>query len=285
MNDGEQINESGRAPARDAAIRWTALVAGVVAAAVLTVGCTVSGDVAQPPRGSGGVPQTQRPGVAFVSDDGRIVVSQMRQMSVIIDTPAGTIYTDPTGGVGPYAGRPAPDVVLVSHEHAENYDAETLEELAGPDTLLVVPPYVRDRLPAGLRADAVTLANGERSENGGITIEAIPAYGLGGEAERWHPRGRGNGYVVTIDNRRIYVAGSTEAIPEMLELKDIYLAFLPLYPPYALGPGEAVKAVAAMVPEYTYLYQYNSEATREEFVRGLEESPAESVIIAPDITS
>lgn len=90
--------------------------------------------------------------------------------------------------------------------------------------------------------------------------------------------------MLTIDNRRVYFAGSTEAIPEILELQDIHLAFLPLYPPYALGPAEAATAVSTVRPQCAYIYQYNSEATRDEFVRAMDESPMETAIIAPEIT-
>ncbi|WP_250004660.1 MBL fold metallo-hydrolase [Actinoplanes sp. M2I2] len=285
MNGSEQTDDRGRLTAEHGALRRTVSVAGIVAAVVLSAACSSAADVVQSPRVSGDVRASQSPDADFLSEDGRMSVSQVRQMGVIIETPAAVIYTDPTGGGHAYAGHPAPDIVLVSHEHRENYDIETLGDLVGPDTLLVVPPLVLDSLPERLRESAVPLANGERSESAGITIEAIPAYGLGGEAERWHPRGNGNGYVLTIGDRRVYVAGSTEAIPEMLALDDIYLALLPLYPPYALGPEEAVRAVSTVRPQYTYIYQYNSEGTRDDFVKAMDGAPTEMAIVAPQISS
>jgi L-ascorbate metabolism protein UlaG (beta-lactamase superfamily) len=227
----------------------------------------------------------QNPPDRFSSEGGEIAVSQVRQMSVVISTPGGVIYTDPTGGKDAYKGHPSPDMILISHEHHEHFDSDTLNEIAGPDTLLIVPPFVMERLPSNLKGKAVQLANGQASTFGGIAIEAIPSYGLTGEAARWHPKGRGNGYVVEVDGRRIYIAGSTEGTPEMRQLKDIDIALLPLYPPYALGVDDALEAVSSIKPEVTYIYQYNSTRTRDEFVNGMKQRSIATTVIAHDIGS
>ena len=219
----------------------------------------------------------------FPTDNGEITVRAVRQMSVVIEGPDGVIYTDPTGGGARYADHPAPDVILISHEHHGHYDARTLQELVRPQTRVVVPPYVFDNLPEGLRGNAVSLANGESARLGTIEVEAIAAYGLRGEVRLWHPQGRGNGYVVTVDGRRIYVAGSTDATPEMLELRDIYLAFLPLYPPYALGPDDAILAASTLRPNFAYIYQYNRIRTRDDFLGRGERELGDTIIIAPNI--
>ena len=219
----------------------------------------------------------------FSAGGAAISISPVQQMSVVIKTPAGIIYTDPTGGARRYAGYPKPDIILISHEHGEHYDAATLADLIMPSTRIVVPPYVMAQLPEPLRGHAIVLANGERTDLGAVEVEAIPSYGLGGAAEQWHPRGRGNGYIVTVNGQRLYIAGSSEAIPEMLALRDIYLAVLPLYPPYALGPEDALRAVTAMQPVLTYVYQYNSLQTRNDFVGLIEASDVPTSVIARDI--
>lgn len=233
---------------------------------------------------SGAAAQSLLPPVdTFRFEGGEISVSPVQQMSVVIKTPAGIIYTDPIGGGRRYAGYPAPDIILISHEHHEHYDAETLADLVTPTTRILVPPYVMEQLPEHLRGNAVSLANGDGVDLGRIEVEAIGAYGISGQAKQWHPQWRGNGYVVTVEGRRLYVAGSTEATPEMLSLEDIYLAVLPLYPPYALNPQEAIRAVSAMQPVVTYIYQYNSVRTRDEFIRMSENSEITGSIIAHDI--
>lgn len=244
--------------------------------AFLLFGATLSNAVAQ-----SGKPKSDR----FRLDHGEIVVSQIRQMSVVIEAPGGVIYTDPTGGRGRYAGHPAPDVILISHEHHEHYDKDTLVELVGHGTRLVVPPFVMDQLPPGLRGKAISLGNGKVLELASMTIKAIPAYGLTGAAAQWHPKGRGNGYVVNVDGRRIYVAGSSDATREMRRLKDIHIAFLPLYPPYALGVDDAIDAVSSFKPEISYIYQYNSVRTRDEFVEKMKRRASATTVIARDIDS
>ncbi|WP_188052179.1 MBL fold metallo-hydrolase [Aureimonas fodinaquatilis] len=219
----------------------------------------------------------------FQSDSGDIFVTPVQQMSVVIQTPNGIIYTDPTGGGGRYARQEAPDLILISHEHGEHYDARTLEDLVGPDTKIVVPPYVMARLPESLTGSAISLANGETAELGAIRIEAFPSYGLVGQAERWHPRGRGNAYLVTVDGQRLYIGGSTEAVPEMLELRNIDIAFIPLYPPYAMGPEDAVNVISVMQPRSVYIYQYNSVRTRDDFVRRIGSASTRLRIFTPDI--
>lgn len=221
----------------------------------------------------------------FHSDRGEIAVSQVMQMSVVIKAPGGVIYTDPTRGKERYAGHPVPDIVLVSHEHHEHFDADTLRAISGPSTRIVVPQYVMNLLPADLRPKATSLANGQSAALGSIQVEAIAAYGLKGPSAQWHPPGRGNGYVVTVDGRRLYIAGSTDATPEMLRLQDIDIAFLPLYPPYALDVDAAAQAVASFKPKTTYIYQYNSVRTRNAFIRKMKSSSSATTVVAPDIGS
>lgn len=97
--------------------------------------------------------------VQFPSDNGDILVHSVQQMSVVIETREGVIYTDPTGGAAHYAGYRKPDIILISHEHGEHFDVQTLEELAGPESRIVIPPYVMEQIPENLRSRVVSLAN------------------------------------------------------------------------------------------------------------------------------
>ncbi|NUB44988.1 MBL fold metallo-hydrolase [Fertoebacter nigrum] len=234
---------------------------------------------------SGAVAQTVSGAVStFPGGSAEISVAQVRQMSVVVQAAGTVIYTDPTGGAERYAAHPPPDLILVSHEHAEHYDAATLQQLLQPETIIVVPPFVRDLLPESLAGRAVVLGNGQHVDLGEIGVSAVAAYGLRGPAQVWHPQGRGNGYVVTVDDRRLYFAGSTDAVPEMLALEDVFVAFLPLYPPYALGPDEAAAAVAAFRPASVYIYQYNSRATRDAFEQAMTHAAPETTVVLPEIT-
>lgn len=220
---------------------------------------------------------------SFNSATGTILVSQVMQMIVVIETPAGVIYTDPTQGKTRYSAYPTPDLILISHEHHEHFDSTTLEQIAGPNTRIVVPPFVMQQLPASLKNQAIALANGEMSEVGAVRVEAIPAYGLKGQSAHWHPFGRGNGYVLTVDGQRLYIAGSTDTTPEVLQLQNINIAFLPLYPTYAMGVNDAIQAVQAIKPQFTYIYQYNSRSTRDNFIQKMNNSLITTTVIALDI--
>ncbi|WP_118134440.1 MBL fold metallo-hydrolase [Oceanicella sp. SM1341] len=244
----------------------------VLVPAVGLAGCLNSGPIA-----------VAQETIEFPSQNGSVSVRSVRQMSVGISTAAGAIVTDPTGSASSYAAFGTPELILVSHEHDEHFDPDTLEDLAGPDTRIIVPPYVMERLPAALRDRAISLPNGDSAELGRFTVEAVAAYGLGGQAAQWHPQGRGNSYLVSLEGQRLFIAGSTEAVPEMLELRDVDLALLPLYPPYALGPEDAVRAISIMQPGAVYIYQYDSTRTRDAFLDRLSGASPHPGVSAPDI--
>ena len=107
-----------------------------------------------------------------------------------------------------------------------------------------------------LKAKATAIGNGETTTVGEIGIEAVPAYNTTEERLKYHPKGRDNGYVLTIDGKRIYIAGDTEDIPEMRALKDIYVAFVPMNLPYTMDTDQAASAVSEFKPVYAYPYHY-----------------------------
>lgn len=133
---------------------------------------------------------------------------------------------------------------------------DTLNALMGENTRLLSNPAVLAKLPGALKERASAIGNGDSSDFNGMGIEAIPAYNLTEERLKYHPKGRDNGYVLTIDNKRVYVAGDTEAIPEMRELSDIDIAFVPMNLPYTMGVEQAAEGVADFSPAVVYPYHY-----------------------------
>ena len=119
-----------------------------------------------------------------------------------------------------------------------------------PTRRLVVNPAVFAMLSDDLKAKATAIGNGETTKVGEIGIEAVPAYNTTEERLKYHPKGRDNGYVLTIDGKRIYIAGDTEDIPEMRALKDIDVAFVPMNLPYTMTTEQAASAVAEFKPDY-----------------------------------
>ena len=102
------------------------------------------------------------------------------------------------------------------------------------------------------------LANGEKTEAAGIAIEAVPAYNTTPGKEKFHPKGRDNGYVLTMGGKRVYVAGDTEDTPEMRALKGIDVAFLPMNLPYTMSVEKAAEAIRAFKPKVVYPYHFRS---------------------------
>ena len=89
-----------------------------------------------------------------------------------------------------------------------------------------------------------------------IQVEAVPAYNYSEGRTQFHPKGRDNGYILTIDGLRIYVAGDTEDIPEMATVKDIDIAFLPCNQPYTMTTDQLVKAAKMVKPKVLFPYHY-----------------------------
>lgn len=176
--------------------------------------------------------------------------------SAVLKTDNATIYIDPTGGAQPYTSYNDPDMVLITDIHGDHMNIETLDSLNLENSKLIVPQAVAEKLPASYTEKLVIINNGESKEIDGITIEAIPMYNLREEALKFHEKGRGNGYILTINGERIYFSGDTEDIPEMRNLKDIDRAYVCMNLPYTMTVDKAADAVLAFKPKKVFPYHY-----------------------------
>ena len=192
----------------------------------------------------------------FETDTGNITVHPVDHASFVMETPAGVIYCDPVGDASQYSGFPAPNLILVTHEHGDHYNAETLAALMEDGVTLITNPAVHGMLPEDLKAGASQLANGESTEWEGVSIDAIPAYNTTEERKNFHPEGRDNGYVLGFEGFRVYISGDTENTPEMKALENIDLAFLCMNLPFTMDIEQAADAVNAFKPKFVYPYHY-----------------------------
>ena len=219
-------------------------------------------------------------GDLYASDSGEIGIHPVSHASFVITAPGVTLYVDPVGDASLYEGMPAPDAILITHEHGDHYQPDTLTALPGEAPLLV-NPAVSEMLPEGLAARATVLANGESGEIAGVPVEAIPAYNTTEDRLQFHPEGRDNGYILSLDGMTIYIAGDTEDIPEMRALSGIDIAFVPMNLPYTMDVTQAASAVAEFKPRVVYPYHYRG-ADLDEFERKLSEaSDASKVVRGP----
>lgn len=153
----------------------------------------------------------------------------------------------------------SPDIIFITDIHGDHFNIATLENLNLSKATLIVPQSVADQLPEKFRRNIRILKNGADFELTGIKVEAIPMYNLPVAEESFHTKGRGNGYVLTLGSKRVYVSGDTEDIPEMRDLKDIDLAFICMNLPYTMTVKQAAEAVLSFKPKIVYPYHYRGQ--------------------------
>ncbi len=192
----------------------------------------------------------------FPTPAGDISVHPVDHASFVMETPMGVIYVDPVGDASNYSDFPAPDLILITHEHGDHYNVDTLTALAGDETTMITNPAVYEMLPEALKSKATMIANGEDTMFGDLKIEAIPAYNTTEERKDFHPEGRDNGYVLNIPDFRVYISGDTEGTPEMRNLENIELAFVCMNLPFTMDAEAAAAAVSEFKPSFVYPYHF-----------------------------
>jgi L-ascorbate metabolism protein UlaG (beta-lactamase superfamily) len=164
------------------------------------------------------------------------------------------IHVDPVSRETDYAKMPKADLVLITHEHGDHLDTKAIQIVRKEETQLVLTKACSKRVTGG-----IIMQNGDVETIQGLKIEAVPAYNIvhkRSNGRPFHPKGEGNGYVITFADKRVYVAGDTENIPEMKRLKNIDIAFLPMNLPYTMTPEMVADAARVFEPEILYPYHY-----------------------------
>lgn len=152
-----------------------------------------------------------------------------------------------------YASMPKADLILVTHDHFDHLDKKAIQQLTGKQTTLIANPLGIETLGYGLAL--IPGQSFQWAED--IKVEAVPAYNITKGHQQFHPKGRDNGYILTIDGIRIYIAGDTEDIPEMAEIKDIDIAFLPCNQPYTMTPEQLIRVAKTIKPKVLFPYHYS----------------------------
>ncbi len=189
----------------------------------------------------------------FPTSAGMVQITPLNHASALIQVAGKTIYLDPAKPVN-FSHMPKADLILITDIHGDHMDPDAVKQIAKPETVIISSPAVAQTV-----TEAKGLANGRTTTWQGLTIEAIPAYNIkrGPEPGKlYHDKGRGNGYVVTIGDKRFYFSGDTEDTPEMRALKNIDVAFVCMNLPYTMPPEEAAEAVKAFHPKMVIAYHY-----------------------------
>ena len=195
----------------------------------------------------------------FKTGAGELKITLIGHGTLMFTFGGKVIHVDPVGQYADYRKLPKADLMLITHEHRDHLDAKVVEMLRQPGTEIVLT-----QAAAGQVAGGIVMANGEVKTVAGLTIEAVPAYNLvhkRDSGELFHPKGQGNGYVITFGGQRVYVAGDTENTPEMKALKNIDIAFLPMNLPYTMTPEMVADAARAFKPKILYPYHFGKTDT------------------------
>ena len=206
-----------------------------------------------------GKPTTTVETDVFTTKSGKLVkLYALVHSSIRIEYDGYEIEVDPcanlNGRTVDYAAFPKADIILVTHEHFDHFDTATLRLLSTEKTRLIMNPSCVEKYGSGIALSA----NGDKLQLAeDIIVEAVPAYNTTEGHQQFHPQGRDNGYILTLDGLRIYIAGDTEDIPEMGSLADIDIAFLPCNQPYTMTSEQLVRAAKMVQPKVLFPYHYS----------------------------
>jgi L-ascorbate metabolism protein UlaG (beta-lactamase superfamily) len=195
----------------------------------------------------------------IATENGPLAIHPVEHATFVMEWNGKTIAVDPVGGVARFASFGKPDLILITHTHGDHLSVDTVKALAQPSTTIVAPASVAGEFPVTDRERITAVANGESVKWGDSLIEAVAMYNLTPERLNFHPKGRGNGYVVTLGNTRVYIAGDTEDIPEMRSLENVDLAFVCMNLPYTMDVDAAADAVLEFKPKVVIPYHYRGK--------------------------
>ncbi|HXN46174.1 MAG TPA: MBL fold metallo-hydrolase [Bryobacteraceae bacterium] len=200
-------------------------------------------------------PQPPRAADEFPTSAGVVKITPIHHASLMIQGGGVVIHIDPFHE-GDYTGLPMADLILITHDHFDHMDAKALALVRNSKTVVIAPAAVAASING-----VTVLANGDAQDFGAWKIEAVPAYNLlrgPAAGQLFHPKGRGNGYVLTYGGKRFYFSGDTEGVPEMRALKNIDVAYVCMNLPYTMPSEEAAAAVRAFKPRVVIPYHYRN---------------------------
>ncbi|HTP13918.1 MAG TPA: MBL fold metallo-hydrolase [Bacteroidota bacterium] len=195
------------------------------------------------------------------SAKGNIEITFLGHGSVMFSYNGRVVYVDPVSQYADFSKMPKATLILVTHEHGDHLDNGAIEKIRTDKTTVVCSVVCGSKIPG-----AVVLKNGSSNEVDGMNVEAVPAYNLvhmRSEGVPYHAKGAGNGYVMSFGDKRIYVAGDTENIPEMSNLGKIDVAFLPMNLPYTMTPEMVAEAAGRIKPKILYPYHFGNTDTQQ----------------------
>lgn len=195
------------------------------------------------------------------TSQGDLKITFIGHGTVMLTFEGKIIHVDPVGRYADYSQLPKADLILITHDHGDHLDAKAIKIISSEKTDLVLTEKCVEKVKI---EDGIIMKNGDIKTVQNLKIEAIPAYNIKhmrSPGNPYHPKGVGNGYIITFGDKRVYVAGDTENTPEMKALKNIDIAFLPMNLPYTMTPEMVADAAKAFMPKILYPYHYGNTDT------------------------
>lgn len=197
----------------------------------------------------------------FDTSQGQLKITFIGHGTLMFTFGEKIIDVDPVGRYADYSQLPKADMILITHEHGDHLDPQAITALRTDNTDIILTEKCTEKVEGG-----IIMTNGETKTVQGLKIEAVPAYNIVHMRQSgvpFHPKGEGNGYLITFGDKKVYVAGDTENTPEMKELEEIDIAFLPMNLPYTMTPEMVADAARAFRPNILYPYHYGNTDTSE----------------------
>ncbi|MCD6180558.1 MAG: MBL fold metallo-hydrolase [Bacteroidales bacterium] len=190
---------------------------------------------------------------------GNLKIHPIQHASMVWEWNGLTLYIDPVGNPTVYNSFAKPDMVFITHSHGDHFSKVTLDGINAEGVPFIVPQEVADKLDDKFKAKLYILPNGENIELSKISIKSVPAYNYPKTEQTFHIKGVGNGYILELGGKRIYISGDTGNIPEMNEIENIDAAFLCMNLPYTMDVDDAAKATLIIQPKVIYPYHYRGK--------------------------
>jgi len=204
----------------------------------------------------------QRASDVIQTAQGDLRITPINHASLMLELAGKVIQVDPVGGQGgDYTGLPPADLILLTDIHPDHMDRAMIDKLKKPGTIVLAPPAVQKTI-----TEAETISNGEKKTVAGIEIEAVPMYNITrgpAAGQLYHEKGRGNGYILNLGGKRLYLSGDTECTPEMQAVKNIDIAFFCMNLPYTMTPVEAAGCAKVIRPKIVYPYHFKGSNPQE----------------------
>ncbi len=202
--------------------------------------------------------------------NGDVIIQPRYHATFVMQWHGLMIYNDPDSPTSLYSGLPRADLILIGHEHNDHFDASAITAVKKSSTVILAPLAVYNlSAMSPHRSQTTVLANGDTTNLFGIEVEAVPAYNFPTNQTVYHPPGKGNGYVLSIGGKRIYISGDTQDVPEMRALANIDVAFICMNLPYTMTMEAAADAVRDFRPRVVYPYHYSgSDVNRFKWLVG-----------------